>query len=454
MDLSDKLALGGKEDEVGAALCEMRGSMVNSGGENIVMFASINPSFVSMLNEWQLKLPYNLIWFGYSQTHLPFTYGIKFPIPATLRRDHLKNLKEGEGDADFGAFEKSGIESRQYLKWAYDNIATTFPGYAPDEIIGYVLKIDRYCHGVFNFTKPKLCIVWNSFCVFNKIARAIADSKKIPVLYVESGNLPGTINIETYGQMGESKPAVKWGEFGSLPISARDADRAAKVLDYLRKSGFNRNIQKKSRENLSLKLKKGRPTVFYAGQNDIESGIFPYDENSKKYHSPIFSSSYEAMLHLAELAEENGWNFIYKPHPIMVRWNVEKDYVPENAIYVKEGDINEIIDASDVTVTILSTTSYIALIREKPVVMLGYMQLRGQGCAYEAFEKEKIGSEIKNALERGFDRGQKQAFAEHVARMNKYYLFDSGMPREIYYGQSIAKSIGFVGRAINGKAEF
>lgn len=39
-------------------------------------------------------------------------------------------------------------------------------------------------------------------------------------------------------------------------------------------------------------------------------------------------------------------------------------------------DINKLIDLATVCVTILSQAAYVALIREKPVVMLGYNQLK------------------------------------------------------------------------------
>jgi len=346
------------------------------------------------------------------------------------------------------------VKNNEYLNWAFYNIMAVFTENNPNCVIQRILLIEKYWKVVYSILKPKLCIFWNPFVAFNKVAESVARSKNIPVLYVESGNIPGTICYETWGGMGESRPAKESEYFRSLPVFDNELKHSKKTLEYLYSSGLNRNIQNKSRNSWISNIQREKPIVLYAGQNDSECGIVPYNEYAKQYQSPIFSSSYSSMIYLAELAQKNGWNFIYKPHPIVARRELEKGYIPTNVIYVTDSDINEIIDMSDVVITITSTTSYIALIREKPVVMLGYIQLRGQGCTYEAFTKEVIESKIKNALEFGFTYEQKQAFIEHTARMNKYYLFDNGQQRDICYGQPITKAVEFIEKAIDGKAEF
>ena len=122
---------------------------------------------------------------------------------------------------------------------------------------------------------------------------------------------------------------------------------------------------------------------------------------------------------------------IYKPHP-----GVEPAaWLPESLNIIKECDINDVIAYADVTVAILSSTSYVALVQEKPVVVLGYTHLRGKGCCYEAFERDKIEPAINEALANGMTDEMKVNFTRHIAQMNKYYLFDNGLEREIRYGR-------------------
>ncbi len=104
---------------------------------------------------------------------------------------------------------------------------------------------------------------------------------------------------------------------------------------------------------------------------------------------------------------------------------------------MKNININEAIDYTDVVVTILSQSAYTALFRGKPVVMLGYIQLKDSGCTYEAFSKSKIEPQIKKALCCGFTAKQRQHFQEHVARLLKYYLWDDRTHEVLPFGQNI-----------------
>lgn len=118
-----------------------------------------------------------------------------------------------------------------------------------------------------------------------------------------------------------------------------------------------------------------------------------------------------------------------------------KEGLPDNTIYVEFGDINDLVDISDVVVTILSQTNYVALIRHKPVVMLGFSQAKGKGFTYEAFEKVKIEKEVQNALKKGFTKEQEQAFLIHIAQVLKYYLYDDLVERDLRYGKQIPSNI-------------
>ena len=79
---------------------------------------------------------------------------------------------------------------------------------------------------------------------------------------------------------------------------------------------------------------------------------------------------------------------------------------------------------SDVVITILSTVSYVSLIRKKPVVMLGYTQLKEKGCTYEAFEEKKILEQIKKAISDDECEKMREQFVCHVAQMKKFYKLD------------------------------
>lgn len=285
---------------------------------------------------------------------------------------------------------------------------------------------------------PRIVFTFACIYVSSMILDMLCKEKNVPVIYCHEGILPGTMCCDIDGEVGKSLPAVYDKKFKNLAITAKEKEDARNVWNYLYQSKLNRKVQPQNDVIQSIRqyIDKQKPTVLFLGQNDPLSHMIPYTDETRRYHSPIFESSLDAAVYLGKICERNHWNFVYKPHPNFVVADV-KEILPKSTIYVEFCDINNLIDLSDVVVTILSTSCYNALTRYKPVVMLGYTQTRGQGCTYEAFELEKIEERIKEALTDGFSDEMQQRFVEHIARLNKYYLYDDMTERELRYGKTV-----------------
>lgn len=332
---------------------------------------------------------------------------------------------------------RSYIQKRDYRI----NALIDFKGKNRDIAEGYaeyfIYYADLYLREMFDYICPRKVLIWNQFYPFHILIRSICAEKRIELLYMEYGVLPGTYLVERTGQMGESYPAVYIEEFQRLNITDSDFQKAKDVYAYLYESGINRKEQPVSDEleKAKKKIRSGRPIVAYAGQNDYESGLYPYTEHTRKYHSPIFLGSNEAARFLAEIAKKNDWNFIYKPHPQCIGSQKEDIGLGDEAIVIEQCNINELVEWADVNVTILSTVAYVSLIRKKPTVMLGYTQLKGKGCTYEAFLKELVEEEISKAIRFGYTDNQEGAFIKHIARLLKYYLYDDMGERDMRFGK-------------------
>lgn len=316
---------------------------------------------------------------------------------------------------------------------------------------GYPMALTWYLYNYYceflDYYKPDTVILWCEFYCGHNILKDICEERDIKVIYMEFGALPGTVALEESGQMGESDVATKWEEFLGKSVSDEEIGNGEKILKYLKETGLNRRTQIKTNviEDFRKKYIPGRPTVVMFGQNDYEAGIKPYTENSRKYHSPIFEGSDDAALFVEKLAIKNNWNYIYKPHQMMVRVGecLENSF-SSSVTWVGDSDINELIDIADVVITIVSQCGYVSLIRDKATVMLGYTQLRGKGCTYEAFNKNEIENIIKLAIENGYTEEQKEAFRKHTAQLLKYYLFDDGLEKKFIIGQGRKESIAYV----------
>lgn len=370
---------------------------------------------------------------------------VPLEIPRVLTRDKILRFQDIELPEEI----RKSVDSNEFLQKTAK--AFMMRNYEVQENFAkyYVFKAQQYIEESLELINPAVVIMWNQFTPYHQIFTEVCRQHSIPILFCEYGVLPGTIAFEKGGQMGESYPSVHYKKFLEQPISEDEILAAEKIQNYLKESRLNRKKQPAdtTREDILKKLKPDRPTIFFAGQNDPESGIIPYTEKSKKYHSPMFGSSDDAAKYLAELAINNNWNIIYKEHPFMEENNKAIKHI-DGVVIVKKVDINEVIDIADVTITILSQAAYIALIREKPVVMLGYNQLKGKECCYEAFERDTIEREIKNALKSGQTKEQKYAFMKHIAQTVKYYLYDDNKPRDLRYGRETAKAVDFFNQEV------
>lgn len=344
-------------------------------------------------------------------------------LPRILSRNQY--IKKADNQNLFDLKEVEDIKNNEVCREAALNLRMGYPDMA--EGYEYIVCYFAYktVHEIIRYWKPEQVILWNAFYAIHLIIRSICREMNIPVRYMEFGNIPGTIILEETGQMGESYPARAPEEFLDIPVSTEEYINAGQSVRYLRQSRLNRNVQPHNNllQEVKKKLKHGRSVIFYAGQNDNASGMQPYTENTRRFHSPIFKTSDEAALFLAEVCRKNDWNYIYKPHPMMAE-HCKEDEMPENVISVNNVDINDLIDMADVVVTILSTVSYIALIREKPVVMLGYTQLKGKGCTYEAFEKCEIEEQLINAIKNKNNIEFRHNFVKHVVQLEKYYFHE------------------------------
>ena len=308
--------------------------------------------------------------------------------------------------------------------------------------IRFCMESISYSRQLIGIIKPKMILIWNKFSPWHIMLELVAKESSVPVVYMESGVLPGTLIFETEGQMGESYPATHSDEFCKLKVNEEDVNNAEIIWNKLNENKLNRWISSDASvyndeelEKVKEQLNPEWPTILYAGQNDFESGLYPYTEHTRRFHSPIFESSEEVAIYLGKLAKKNNWNLIYKRHPMMRGKLVAE--LPGNIIVNDTINIHDAIDISDLVITILSQTSYVSLIRRKPALMLGYHQLNHKGCIYETNEKDKIESKILEALDKGFTDTQKENFKKHIAQLCKYYLYRDFTNHDISYGKNI-----------------
>lgn len=285
----------------------------------------------------------------------------------------------------------------------------------------FALALDAY--------KPHAVMMWNAFTASHMILDQLARERGIPVIYMEFGVLPGTMNFDLRGQMGQS--AIAHEAPVTVPASARDGAQA--LTSYIANRRMNRNAQHTDAPGSQVHLPRdGRRVITFIGQNDYESGICPWDETARREHSPWYASSMDALRDLAPVCDQLGCRLVYRPHPAM---RVEASALPEGVTLAAGGDLFSLLDKSDLTVTLMSQVAYEALLHERNVLMLGRCQLTGKGCAWERGAEESLLCAVSRALAGGYTDAMKEAFLHHVAHAVQDWLYDDLSPRDRRYGR-------------------
>ena len=303
------------------------------------------------------------------------------------------------------------------------------------------LPLAEWVRSLLKSQNVSLCILWHQF---NGVSMAIEEFCRqdgIPHVFAHLGPLPGTIIFEQGGQMAESWVSTESEGFRALPITDYDRIRAGEYLEFARSTFADRKPQ--TREfSIEGKVQERRKTdsalLFYAGQNDYRTGMLPPDLPKAKLHSPYYDSTIDALNEIERYADEQGYGVLFKPHPNVL--SIDSEFETSTIELVHGANIFECILHTDVTVTVLSSASYLALIHNRPVVLLGRSPLNDKGCAYEVPSRDRLGETLDNAIQKGLTEAQRDHWITHVAQLLRYYLFeyDNELPYESIRGPQVA----------------
>lgn len=291
----------------------------------------------------------------------------------------------------------------------------------------YVLTIRSY--------RPDIIMTWNAFTPAHRILREAAEEEKVPLVFMEFGLLPGTFSFDREGQMGQSLLAKE-----PPVLCSRDMlTKADQIIGFLGAREMNRNEQS-APGGLAFDG-NGGPIVTFFGQNDFESGIVPYTEEARRWHSPIYPSTASALKDLAEICRGNGWRLVFRDHPGM---RLKDEQIPEGVLLARDCNLFELLRNSDLAVVLMSQTSYEAALHGVNVLLLGRNQMSGKGCVWETGGAETVEDAIRRALEQGWTIDMQMAFRHHIAHAAGNILYDDGEPRELRYGRPLREVADFL----------
>jgi len=274
--------------------------------------------------------------------------------------------------------------------------------------------------------RPKLMLVGHQFSYYSVHAIRLAEKYNIPLAYDHAGVLPGTMCQEFEGQMAESWIGRRPEEFKRLPVDQEDLERADAYCRHYRGITRTRHEQEDNEElaqRMAEARQRGQKIIFYAGSNDYMGGMSPASMPMARWHSPYAESTEHGLNLLHAYCREHNHHLVFKPHPLTDTRYLDAMEQDGHLSFGKTANIYELIDHSDLTVTILSQVVYLAALRGKATLMMGRNQIIGSGACYEALSEADLEPAMTDALQNGWTGEMKGNFRQHVARLLKYYLF-------------------------------
>ena len=281
-----------------------------------------------------------------------------------------------------------------------------------------------------NLVNPDVVIVWNGMADIRGMIGWYLSKEKIPFLYAEKGMLPNSWYIDEIGINAESSLDSSLLEYKLSPNEFENSEIFIKNVIESGSSAWDQPERVKGKQQLkeSLGITSESKVIFFPGQVDEDVNITRYSK---------YKNVAEAVqLVLDEMPED--YYLVVKPHP-KSKENSQKrlsDLIHsyENLRIVNDVNIWDIIEISDLVISINSTVAFEALLRNKKVLLLGDGVLSKTGLCKKVTNLElrsEIDKCIKSKLQSTTDYIKALSFVNFVRE--NYYIFrnESNLPANI-----------------------
>lgn len=316
--------------------------------------------------------------------------------------------------------------------------------FAPSGIRGRLRRYLVFIRSVITYQKilsdeaVDVVIVWNPHAGNHLLLKELCRIYDISFLGIEGGLVPGTVELDNGGHQADGAIQRNILKFQSLEVSEKEVELADDYLRYVKSNRISKKEQSKSGVSLAS-LKRAMPIVFLAGVDQRATGILSSYEGEKNLFSPFYLREKDLFKDLIDIARTEGYQVVYKPHPnskFLPTEYLEFDFELEDHLVLRDADLFDLIDASDLMVTIGSTVSIHSILQDKPVVLAGVNAFRGTGICHDLVAQADLSTLLKKAFERhDFDK-QKRRLVEFTARSMKYYSSPYSKYCEEFYGNA------------------
>ena len=214
--------------------------------------------------------------------------------------------------------------------------------------------------------QPDVVIVWNGLYSKRAVYVKAAHCMKIPVYYAEKGMLPNSWYIDPKGvnvlsSVAEQQPV-------DVTVSGAAIDQFKKRLHTIDKKGESAWEQPRRKDTALIRKDLGlegtHKVLFFPGQVDYDTNIVLFSEH--------FMHSLDALKWLVNGLSKDEFFIVAKPHPKgNAKVEAFEKVLGDKGVVLSEINVLDAIELADCIVSINSTIAFEAVVRAKPVLLLG-----------------------------------------------------------------------------------
>ena len=274
------------------------------------------------------------------------------------------------------------------------------------------------------FQPSDLLLTWGTLPTLHSLLRRKASSHGATLVVAEFGELQKCFFLSEMGLFEDAWPSVHKTIFKGLPLDEVDREKAVAWRNNL---CLNRVSGKNYQGDLSPELKKwinGRKVLFVPGLYPLGSGLFPYRTAAAKKLSPLYQTNEEFLMAVTKIAEAHDFCVLYKDHPNTYAYTPSHQlFLDENdhVMIVGDADIHDVLNFTDLMVTLGSKSAFISLCRGVPVVLAAPFSLSGTGLVFEVTSCDVLEECILQGLTES--EVNLSLLDDYNARLIKYYLY-------------------------------
>jgi hypothetical protein len=294
--------------------------------------------------------------------------------------------------------------------------------YGPAEASVGLQACRGFLHTVLDALKPSQVLTWDATSPLAEVLKAMCHAESIPVHGVERGFLPETWMIDSRGLQGWSDIRTHW-----LADTLRHAPANPKAFEKIRTyytAGRPEKYEQVAPMGAAgLRAKLGlsqRKVVVYVGNYD-PCGLAPKHSSARRYNSPVFASTNEALLAVWSAVERSpDTALIFKPHPIdRDPYAVAK---VEGVVVVRDANPRDLFELADVVAAQFTTLQYEAVFHDKPILSLANAAWSGWDATYEVTRRSELPQVLAAALSRERWEPKRNNARKFLTLLMEHYL--------------------------------